>query len=478
MPKARLSRSTIDKLEAAPGKQISYFDTRLTGFGVKVNTSGTRSYFVQCRVKDRKNAAGNPLEIYVSLGRTDVVDFEKAYNKAKTVLENAALGITPDDIRAQNANLEADKKAAAIAEEAKNVTFGEAFEKYKENRKRLKESTIDTYKKDMDRYIPDWVKVPIRTITGNMVLEKHAEIGKKSKARADGTMRLVRAVFNHAVHVYEGIIDKNPVDKLSAIEGWYNVPRRETYLKPADLAKWLTAVLNLHYDTSQDFILLMLFNGSRKTETGMLKWKDINLTTGTAIFRETKTGVVLEVPLSQFIIKRLEARMQYYYAGPDSYVFPSYGECGHITEVRSALQTIKDATGIRVSHHDLRRSFISYCEELEITMFGRKRLVNHAIPLDVTEGYTQFSMEKLREIIERVASFILAHAGIPYNGNETPLLTPDQAARVAGTPFWESLTAEQREAFQTLLKKEPPPGKVINLEAEKVRRRMKVKKAV
>jgi len=63
MPKARITRTSVDKLEAIPGKQIAYFDTRITGFGVKVNQN-SRTYFVQCRVKDRRDAKGNRLEIY------------------------------------------------------------------------------------------------------------------------------------------------------------------------------------------------------------------------------------------------------------------------------------------------------------------------------------------------------------------------------------------------------------------------------
>lgn len=197
------------------------------------------------------------------------------------------------------------------------------------------------------------------------------------------------------------------------INGWYKVPRRETYIKPGELCSWIPAALQLGYDTSSDFLLLMLFQGSRKTETATLRWKDINLDAGTAVFRETKTGVALEVPLSRFIIERLEKRKPFYCDGPDSYVFPSYGKTGHIVDARTALSAIHSKSGVMATHHDLRRSFITYCEELEITLFSRKRLANHAIPLDVTEGYTFFNMEKLRAIIERIAEFILTNAGLP-----------------------------------------------------------------
>jgi hypothetical protein len=152
-------------------------------------------------------------------------------------------------------------------------------------------------------------------------------------------------------------------------------------------------------------------------------------------------------------------RMKYYYAGPDSYVFPSYGKTGHITDASSALEAVAMSTGIKSTHQDLRRSFISYCEELEIGIFSRKRLANHAIPLDVTEGYTQFSMEKLRVIIEKIASYILSQAGIPY-----------QAAPVHVVDM-NLLSDEQREAVLAILGPKEP-AKVISMEEVKTRRRM------
>lgn len=35
MPSARITRTTVDKLEAIPGKQIAYFDTKITGMSKK-----------------------------------------------------------------------------------------------------------------------------------------------------------------------------------------------------------------------------------------------------------------------------------------------------------------------------------------------------------------------------------------------------------------------------------------------------------
>ena len=472
MPKARITRSTIEKLEVVPGKQTIYFDTKLTGFGVKVNSS-SRTYIVQCRVKGKFDDNGKPLQIYESIGRVDIIDYEKALDRAKKILEDATLGISPEDRRKDSADEIAAVAAHASAERDKDITLDEMFIEYLDTRKKLKQSTKDLYREDLDRYIGDWLKLPIRSITGSMVVKKHAEIGKRSKSRADGVMRVVRAICYHAINLHEGLLTSNPVKKLSAVNAWYNVPRKESYIHPDQLKAWFQGFFKLHRDTAQDFILLMLFLGSRKTETSSLQWKEVNLTAGTIKFRETKTGIVLEIPIPKFIIGRLEERYKYYYDGPESFVFPSYGECGHVTRAAESLLVIYKHSGVKASHHDLRRSFISYCEELEINVFSRKRLVNHAIPLDVTEGYTMFNMNKLREIVERIAAFILHHAGIQPIEEEAPPLTEEQAAKLAQTDFWNNLNEAQREQFKEIMtpKKEEHPN-VISLDAIKIQRRM------
>ena len=166
MPRARISRTTVEKLEAIQGKQVSYFDTKLTGFGVKVNYT-SRTYFVQCRVKGKLDDKGKPLQIYESIGRSDVIDYEKALARAKKILEDATLGITPDNVRQE-------EQKSITAEKDKDVTLDAMLIEYMETRKTLKDSTRKLYREDMDRYLGEWLKLPIRSISGGMVVKKHA----------------------------------------------------------------------------------------------------------------------------------------------------------------------------------------------------------------------------------------------------------------------------------------------------------------
>jgi hypothetical protein len=65
-------------------------------------------------------------------------------------------------------------------------------------------------------------------------------------------------------------------------------------------------------------------------------------------------------------------------------------------------------TGIRVTVHDLRRTFITIADSLDISAYALKRLVNHRTDRgDVTAGYIVSGVERLREPMEGIASEIL-----------------------------------------------------------------------
>ena len=57
--------------------------------------------------------------------------------------------------------------------------------------------------------------------------------------------------------------------------------------------------------------------------------------------------------------------------------------------------------------HDLRRTFVTIAESLDISSYALKRLVNHSQKGDVTAGYIVMSIDRLREPMNRIAAYIL-----------------------------------------------------------------------
>ena len=73
---------------------------------------------------------------------------------------------------------------------------------------------------------------------------------------------------------------------------------------------------------------------------------------------------------------------------------------------------VAEATGIRVSVHDLRRTFITVAESTDISPYALKALVNHSLGNDVTSGYVQITVERLREPAQRVCDKMMELCGI------------------------------------------------------------------
>ena len=63
--------------------------------------------------------------------------------------------------------------------------------------------------------------------------------------------------------------------------------------------------------------------------------------------------------------------------------------------------------GIEFTQHDLRRTFITVAESLDISYAALKRLLNHSDGSDVTGGYLQITTDRLRDPMERISKRLL-----------------------------------------------------------------------
>lgn len=64
-------------------------------------------------------------------------------------------------------------------------------------------------------------------------------------------------------------------------------------------------------------------------------------------------------------------------------------------------------SGVAFSLHDMRRTFITIAESLDIPTYALKRLLNHRTDGDVTGGYIVMGVDRLRGPVERIAEKIL-----------------------------------------------------------------------
>jgi integrase len=121
----------------------------------------------------------------------------------------------------------------------------------------------------------------------------------------------------------------------------------------------------------------------------------------------TKAKRKFDLPMSDFVRDLLIARRA---LGDAKYVFP--GKSAHITNPSKAFIEIATKTGIEISPHDLRRTFCTVAESVEISPIALKLLINHSTGNDVTAGYVIMSSERLRAAAQRIAEEIKRSCGI------------------------------------------------------------------
>jgi len=164
----------------------------------------------------------------------------------------------------------------------------------------------------------------------------------------------------------------------------------------------------------RDAIWFGLYTGMRRDEVLTLRWERVDMDALTFLVEETKTGVPLQLPITRQLAAILQRRRDAAGTLPDGireWVFPSRtGAAGHVQDPLHLYPKISKAGGAMFWFHALRNFFISVAErDLMLHPSLTKRLVNHARPNDVTEGYAaDWTIAQLREPAQKIADRIEA----------------------------------------------------------------------
>ena len=396
----KLTKLFVDSLPYPETGQIFYRDSELKGFGIRIGTE-SKVYIAEGKVNNKS--------VRVTIGHHGVFTAEQARTEARSILGLFARSINPNDI---------DK-----AKRARSVTLYEVYEAYIRARSSLKPRTRYDYERIMQAQFPDWQNKPITEITKDHIEKKHRELGQRSQAQANQAMRLMRALFNFALGQYEDsqgepIIRDNPTRRLSQTRAWYRVERRQTVIKPHDLPVWFQTVNNLpnlsqgaNREAVRDYLFLLLMTGLRREEGLSLQWRDIDFKAKTLTIADPKNRNPHTLPLSTFLYDLLKRRNDENLE-KSPFVFPGKGIKGYMDDPNKQMKLVIEASGVTFTPHDLRRTFITIAESLDIPAYSLKKLLNHKMNNDVTAGYIITDAERLREPMQKITNYILKVVGL------------------------------------------------------------------
>ena len=279
-------------MPAIPGTHEWIWGRELTGFGVRVQPSGAKSFIVNYRPGDGGRKAPNKR---IVIGRFGRITPDKARRMAQNLLGRVARGDDP----------------AGERTEARGVpTLAQAFEGYMAANPNRAANTVRLYHQNLRVNLSDWLKRPLDAISRQDVEDRFNRItAKHGWAAANQTLSMLRSIYRRPCVDRESL--RNPVKLWLAAGGRFNRKRRRRISAPAEvLPRWRAGIEALDLETAvRDIFLIGFYTGMRRGEIVSLRWERIDRDRRILRVEETKTGEPLELPITRQLAGIFERRL-------------------------------------------------------------------------------------------------------------------------------------------------------------------------
>lgn len=410
--KLKITKDVLDKL--GPTSKIEIVrDTDIQGFGVRVMPSGAMSFIVERKMEGKT--------VRNTIGRVGILSLSQARKEAMQRLAGMELG--------ENPNAKKPEREAGI--DLADLSLAALLAAYLEERAStnppMKESTADDYRYLINHCFEDWLQKPFTGITKTDVVDRMAKLTADGPTQANSAFRVLRALLNWAVDNEKYIDDDGvplyqttPISVLNKRKLWNKERRRTRRLELDTMHDWWEAVNLVSVDdwpgrayVIKDFWRTVLFTGMRPGEASRIRldgW-DSKYRELTVLDTKNRTPEFV-LPVGEYCAAMLTARAEVSRESGSDWLFPAprradgYTSSGH--EIRQAISI---ASGIRWTLNDLRRTFASEVDRLQISEYLLKRVMGHKTQ-DVTGGYVQHSREQVRSVMQRVENVILRAAKV------------------------------------------------------------------
>jgi integrase len=426
--KLNLTAGRVSSLTCPSGESEVYlWDSSQPGLGLRVRSSGSRSYIFQRRL-ERQN-------IKITIGSPDSWDIDQARAEASRLSRLIDKGIDPreqarEEVAAKaRASSEAILAAEASAREhtRTSITLGHAWdaylqaswphwgERHKKNHLWAMQAPGQPYKRGDGVTIAGPLYIlhnkPLASLTSKQ-LEKLLtnEVAKRPTSMAQA-YRILRAFLTWCEEQpkYKGlakpayILNKEVKRMVPASKA------RKVSLQKEQLALWFDAVKKINDQSQSAYLQFLLLTGARSNEAKTLRWKDVDFQWRTVNIHDKVEGE-RTIPLTPYIAQILNALPR-----RNEWVFSSArpSTTGHINEANHALtRAIQLVSLPHIAPHDLRRSFGTLSEWVECPVGVVAQIQGHAPSALAEKHYRVRPIDLLRMWHTKIEGWILEQADI------------------------------------------------------------------
>lgn len=365
-------------------KFIEYFDTGLPGFGLRVNPTGLKVWFILYRSK-----VDNKVKRYKIGKYPRPYSLMEAREEAKKKLGEISAGGDPHKVK---------------RELAQSDTFEGLFNNYMKHHAipNKRPSSVKEDQRIFDTYLQGFKDRKAATITRRDIIELHRSISDHAPVMANRIIALVSTVFSKGIE--HELIDATPCTRIKSILA--KEQHRERVLSDAEL-RTLWPALDTLRANQRDVLKLILLTAQRPGEVMAMRVDELDLVAETWLIpgSKTKNKQPHLVPLTPQALAIIRPRLT-----ESPWVFPSsYNKtaAGHTASTKKSRNKLAEATGVKEwTAHDLRRTARTLMARFRVKPHIAEKVMNHSEGRMV-RVYDQFDyLDEKRQALSTLADGI------------------------------------------------------------------------
>lgn len=412
-----MPKLTKRAIAALPARDRPYEirDSELRGFLVRVETGGTKSFFLDYRLRGKRNR--------YRLGTFPNLSVDGARSIAKETAGEVARGADPQARRkAEREQAERERHSTLRAfldgryepwaqAHLKSATFQlarlrsdfaehldqslRAFHPFMVEGVRQRWKKEGTKARSINRDIQRLQSVLSRAVEWG-VLDRHPLAGLKP-LKADKTGRVRFLTADEEAALRKALTDREQNLREARIR--FNTWRIARGKKP------LPEREGDYLDHLRPLVMLALNTGLRRGELLGLRWEAVNLDAKllTVVAETAKSGHTRRIPLNAEAFEVLSAwHKRQGKPGTDALVFPGHGG-ERMTRIDTAWESLMTKAALKNFRlHDCRHHFASKLVQAGVDLYTVKELLGHS-EIAMTERYSHLAPDNLRVAVEKVA---------------------------------------------------------------------------
>jgi integrase len=392
MPK--LTKRIVDAAKPASDREVFRWDAELRGFGLRVKSTGVKSYIIQYRTR-------TGISRRMTLGQHGVLTAEEARREAKVQLGRAAKG---------------DDPAADKANARDGLSFATFTERYLSDHAATKKkpSSVRMDRINLNKHIlPILGRRRLDTIGRADVVRLHHSM-RDTPGAANRCLALLSKMMNLAERWGERPDGSNPCRHVEK----YREHKRDRFLSKDELARLGAACQRCEQDEKiapsfLALVRLLIFTGARLSEMQKAQWDWVNFKSGLIRLPDSKTGaktIMLPAPALDVLARLVRV-------DGNPYIITGEGN-RYLVNVWKPWTVLCAEAGLKdVRIHDLRHSFASIGAAGGMSLNVIGGLLGHT-QTQTTSRYAHLAADPLKTAANRIAAAIAATMNPKHVGAE------------------------------------------------------------